>query len=64
MTCGEGQKTRAFCYVDDLISGLVSLMKPRLSSMRSFEYFERVLRSKTRIDRLVTRPTAGFVTIS
>jgi UDP-glucuronate decarboxylase len=24
---GEGEQTRAFCYVDDLISGIVSLMK-------------------------------------
>jgi UDP-glucuronate decarboxylase len=64
---GDGAQTRSFCYVDDLIEGLIALMQtedrvtgpvnlgnPRESTMR--ELAETIIRMTDSRSRLVTRP--------
>jgi len=72
MICGDGKQTRSFCYIDDMLDGLVALMGSReagpinlgnpnteCSINRLIQIFEKMLGSKivvTRVPKMENDP--------
>ncbi len=59
---GDGSQTRSFCYVDDLVQGLIKLMNSNFSSPVNIgSQFEFTIKELAELVRLKTNPNLDFI---
>ena len=59
---GDGSQTRSFCYVDDLVEGLIKLMNSNYTSPVNIgSQFEFTIKELAELVRLKTNPNLDFV---